>query len=72
MPIDTSPLSLIVICTGRLSPWVGKRSTQGRKISPWFHARSNVATPYMAIAPWAKLMTPEPLYTTTRPVPSKA
>ena len=60
-PIGTSPLSLSVIRTGRLSPSVGRMSTHGRKISPLFHARSNVATPYIAIAPWAKLMTPEPL-----------
>ena len=59
--IGTPPLSLSVICTGRLSVSVGRMSTHGRKISPWFHARSNVATPYIAIAPMAKLMTPEPL-----------
>ena len=41
--------------TGRFSESVGRMSTHGRKISPWFHAWSNVATPYIAIAPMGEV-----------------
>jgi hypothetical protein len=59
--IGIDPLSLSVMRTGTLSVWVGRKSTHGRNSSPRFQAVSKVKTPYMAMAPWAKLMTPEPL-----------
>ena len=55
------PLSESVISTGMFRLVVGRKSTQGKKNWPRFHAVSNVNRPYMAIAPYAKLMTPEPL-----------
>ena len=59
--IGHDPSESRVIRTGRLSECVGKKSTHGRYSCPRFHAASNVNMPYMASAPWAKLMTPEPL-----------
>ena len=58
--------------TGRFSHFVGRKSTHGSLMAPLRRASSNVNTPYIAIAPWAKLMTPDPRYTTTRPAPSVA
>ncbi len=56
----TPPESDSVIVTGMFSPFVGRKSTHGRWTTPLRRASSNVNTPYIAIAPWAKLMTPEP------------
>jgi hypothetical protein len=79
--VPRGSLSLMVIRTGRLlsrmarsQPHSGMMSTHGRKISPAplppivVRRAVKVRAAYMAIAPWAKLMTPEPRYATTRPV----
>ena len=47
-------------------------STHGKTRSPFLLSSSNTYTVYMANAPWAKLMTPEPLNAVTRPVASMA
>ena len=50
-----------VMRTGTFNESVGRKSSHGRNSSPRFQAVSKVNIPYIAIAPWAKLITPDPL-----------
>ena len=70
--IGQRPALESVILTGTLTVEVGKKSTRGRKNSPPLQALSKVKIPYIAKAPWAKLITPEPLKDITSPAPRQA
>ncbi len=58
--------------TGRFGLWPGMMSTHGNTRSPFLVSSSYTYTVYMAKAPWAKLMTPDPLNAVTSPVASMA
>ena len=53
--------------TGRFKVSVGRMSNQGSLMSPVSRSSDQVYAVYIAMAPCAKLMTPEPLNPTTRP-----
>ena len=65
-------LSPRLTVTGMFGLWPGMMSTHGKTRSPFLVSSSYTYTVYMAKAPWAKLMTPEPLNAVTRPVASMA
>ena len=60
-------LSATCRVTGRFRVSVGRMSNQGSLMLPVSRSSDQVYAVYMAMAPWAKLMTPEPLKPTTRP-----